>query len=267
MSGFFPNSFPKVGDLTYSKITEITGVGGVKCSLLEYNNIEAFIPLSDISKRRINNAQLNAKIGKLYVVSILNVDSKRGFVDATKKGIDHDESVEFIKGYTLRKKVIGIISRACDVSGYDIEAAMSCLWDYIDITDYLLLQDLFVGLCLGSTRCTDIFRYYPDDFPGVFTDLVKHKFKVSSVTVSKEVVLKSLNGDVDDLKKVALSIKGLGLSFVSVAPPCYRLSITGYDRSVCSEKIEQAYKILRIESQRNNCFCDHVRTENCGDTM
>lgn len=55
---------------------------GAYVKLLEYNNIEGMILLSELSRRRIRSIQKHVKVGRNEVVVVLRVDTDKGKLEA-----------------------------------------------------------------------------------------------------------------------------------------------------------------------------------------
>ena len=89
---FYKNKFPKKDDYVKVRITsEDIDCHGYHAELLEYNNIEAFMPLSHISKkRRIRSKKQLVDIDKIMFLQVIEVDKEKGYIDLSKKHIDED---------------------------------------------------------------------------------------------------------------------------------------------------------------------------------
>jgi translation initiation factor 2 alpha subunit (eIF-2alpha) len=62
------------GDLTREQIAEM----GAYVKLLEYDNIDGMILLSELSRRRIRSIQKLIRVGRNEVVVVLRVDKEKG---------------------------------------------------------------------------------------------------------------------------------------------------------------------------------------------
>lgn len=58
-------------------VTQITEVGAY-VKLLEYDNIDGMIPLSELSRRRIRSIQKLIRVGRNEVVMVVRVDKEKG---------------------------------------------------------------------------------------------------------------------------------------------------------------------------------------------
>lgn len=68
-SRMYENKFPKVDDLIIVKVREIAEVGAY-VELLEYDEVEGMIPISELSRRRIRSIQKLLRIGGNEVVVV-----------------------------------------------------------------------------------------------------------------------------------------------------------------------------------------------------
>lgn len=74
---FYENKFPKANEVVVVEVTKIDTMG-VICKLIEYGNIEGYIPTPELSLVRIRRITHATKIGKQEVVLVLRVDQDKG---------------------------------------------------------------------------------------------------------------------------------------------------------------------------------------------
>lgn len=73
----YEQKYPEVDDLVVVKVKQIAEMGAY-VSLLEYNNIEGMILLSELSRRRIRSINKLIRVGRNEVVVVLRVDKEKG---------------------------------------------------------------------------------------------------------------------------------------------------------------------------------------------
>jgi translation initiation factor 2 alpha subunit (eIF-2alpha) len=73
----YENKYPEVDDLVMVNVRQIAEMGAY-VHLLEYNNIEGMILLSELSRRRIRSIQKLIRVGRNEVVVVLRVDKEKG---------------------------------------------------------------------------------------------------------------------------------------------------------------------------------------------
>ncbi|RUS28063.1 eukaryotic translation initiation factor 2 subunit 1 [Jimgerdemannia flammicorona] len=78
----YENEFPKVDDLVMVNVRQIADMGAY-VKLLEYNDREGMILLSELSRRRIRSVQKLIRVGRNEVVVVLRVDEEKGEMDIT----------------------------------------------------------------------------------------------------------------------------------------------------------------------------------------
>lgn len=101
---FYEQKFPEVDDLVMVKVNRIADMGAY-VSLLEYNNMEGMILMSELSKRRFRSVNKLIKVGRLEVVLVLRVDSKKGYIDLSKRRVSPEDIVKCEEKYSKSKKV------------------------------------------------------------------------------------------------------------------------------------------------------------------
>lgn len=73
----YENEFPEVDDMVMVRVNTINEIGAW-VHLLEYNNKEGFILLSELSRRRMRSVAKHIRVGKQEVLQVLRVDKEKG---------------------------------------------------------------------------------------------------------------------------------------------------------------------------------------------
>lgn len=74
---FYANRFPEVEDVVMVNVRSIAEMGAY-VHLLEYNNIEGMILLSELSRRRIRSINKLIRVGRNECVVVIRVDKEKG---------------------------------------------------------------------------------------------------------------------------------------------------------------------------------------------
>ena len=83
---FYERKFPNLEELVMVKVQRIAEMGAY-VSLLEYNNMEGMILMSELSKRRFRSVTKLVKVGRLEAVMVLRVDAVKGYIDLSKSRV------------------------------------------------------------------------------------------------------------------------------------------------------------------------------------
>lgn len=74
---FYEERFPEIEDVVMVNVRSIADVGAY-VKLLEYNNIEGMILLSELSRRRIRSINKLIRVGRDECVVVIRVDKEKG---------------------------------------------------------------------------------------------------------------------------------------------------------------------------------------------
>jgi translation initiation factor 2 subunit 1 len=78
---------------------------GAYVQLLEYNNIEGMVLLSELSRRRIRSINKLIKVGRDEVVMCIRVDKDKGYIDLSKRRVSAEEIVKAEDRFNKAKMV------------------------------------------------------------------------------------------------------------------------------------------------------------------
>jgi translation initiation factor 2 subunit 1 len=82
---------------------------GAYVQLLEYQNVEGMILLSELSKRRIRSVAKLIRVGRIEVCSVLRVDHDKGYIDLSKKRVSPEDAQKAEEWYAKSKAVHSIM--------------------------------------------------------------------------------------------------------------------------------------------------------------
>lgn len=116
----YENRFPEVDDVVMVQVKSIAEMGAY-VTLLEYNNIEGMILLSELSRRRIRSISKLIKVGRQEPVMVLRVDKEKGYIDLSKRRVSQEDVVECEERFNKSKMVHSIMRHTCESINADIE--------------------------------------------------------------------------------------------------------------------------------------------------
>lgn len=74
---FYENKYPEPEEVVIVNVTEI-GEMGAYVTLLEYDNVEGMVLLSELTRRRIKSMNKLIRVNRTEVVMVLRVDKEKG---------------------------------------------------------------------------------------------------------------------------------------------------------------------------------------------
>ncbi|KZT19933.1 eukaryotic translation initiation factor 2 subunit alpha [Neolentinus lepideus HHB14362 ss-1] len=105
---YYEQRYPEVDELVMVQVRQIAEMGAY-VKLLEYDNIEGMILLSELSRRRIRSIQKLIRVGRNEVVVVLRVDKEKGYIDLSKRRVSSEDIVKCEERYMKSKTVASIL--------------------------------------------------------------------------------------------------------------------------------------------------------------
>lgn len=110
---FYENQFPEIESVVMVNVRNIADMGAY-VSLLEYNNIEGMILLSELSRRRIRSIHKLIRVNRNEVVMVLRVDKEKGYIDLSKRRVSPEDVQACEERYNKAKAVHGVLRHLAD---------------------------------------------------------------------------------------------------------------------------------------------------------
>ncbi|KAI4523596.1 hypothetical protein K525DRAFT_254431 [Schizophyllum commune Loenen D] len=105
---YYEQKYPEVDELVMVQVRQIAEMGAY-VKLLEYDNTEGMILLSELSRRRIRSVQKLIRVGRNEVVVVLRVDKEKGYIDLSKRRVSPEDITKCEERFMKSKSVASIL--------------------------------------------------------------------------------------------------------------------------------------------------------------
>jgi len=111
---FYEEKFPELHEAVNTNVTSI-GDMGAYVKLLEYNNVDGMILLSELSRRRIRSINKLVRVGRDECAVVVRVDEEKGYIDLSKRRLSDEEKVKCANKFEKAKHVNSIVKHTADL--------------------------------------------------------------------------------------------------------------------------------------------------------
>lgn len=115
----YENEFPEPDDVVMVMVKEIQEMGGY-VHLLEYNNCQGMIMLSELSRRRIRSVNKLLKVGRQEVAAVVRVDQEKGYIDLSKRRVAPEDIDKIEEKWNKSRTVHSIVRHVAETVGVDM---------------------------------------------------------------------------------------------------------------------------------------------------
>ncbi|WWC69879.1 uncharacterized protein I206_103822 [Kwoniella pini CBS 10737] len=247
MPRFYENKYPEVDQLVMVQVQSIEDMGAY-VKLLEYDNIEGMILLSELSRRRIRSVQKLIRVGRNEVVVVMRVDPDKGYIDLSKRRVSAEEVVKCEEQYEKGKAVDSILTQVAKKRGVSPES----LYEKIAWPLHKQYGHSYEAFKASISEPEAIFGSLTLD-EDTLTDLrsaIARRLTPKPVKVRADIEVKcfSYNG-IEAIKRALnagekLSTEEIPIKVRLVAPPLYVMSTTSTDKSGAIELMDKAVELI-----------------------
>jgi len=242
---FYEEKFPEIDSFVMVNVKQIAEMGAY-VKLLEYDNIDGMILLSELSRRRIRSIQKLIRVGRNEVVVVLRVDKEKGYIDLSKRRVSPEDIVKCEERYNKSKMVHSIMRHVAEKTTTPIEELYQDIgWPlnkkYGHAVDAFKLSITNPDVWNEVTFKSDIIR---DELQGY----ISKRLTPQPTKVRADVEVTCFGYEGIDAVKTALRVaesKNTADTQVKVrlvSPPLYVLTSQTLDKAIGIEVLEQAIK-------------------------
>ncbi|KAI8912078.1 eukaryotic translation initiation factor 2 alpha subunit-domain-containing protein [Powellomyces hirtus] len=250
----YEQKFPEVDQLVMANVRQIADMGAY-VQLLEYNNIEGMILLSELSRRRIRSIQKLIRVGRNEVVVVLRVDKEKGYIDLSKRRVSAEDVAKCEEKFNKSKAVHSIMRHVAEKVNGNLED---------------LLEKYCWPLYKKYNHAYDAFKIAINDPDSVFGDLdmsdetkkqlvsnIRRRLTPQPVKIRADVEVTCYGYEGIDAIKTALqageacSTEDVPIKVKLVAPPMYFVMTNSLDKVSGIEQMEKALVAIEESITKN----------------
>jgi translation initiation factor 2 subunit 1 len=178
---FYEQKYPEIDETVMVMVKRVAEMGAY-VQLLEYQNVEGMILLSELSKRRIRSVAKLIRVGRIEVCSVLRVDHEKGYIDLSKKRVSPEDAQKAEEWYAKSKAVHSIMRHVSSQTEVPVlELCQKISWP--------------------------LYKKYPHALDGLKT-MVEEENALADLNLSKEVYEALLTGVRRRLTPQACKLRG-----------------------------------------------------------
>mmetsp|Transcript_17820 Transcript_17820/g.32448 ORF Transcript_17820/g.32448 Transcript_17820/m.32448 type:complete len:347 (-) Transcript_17820:85-1125(-) len=245
---FYENQYPQIEEVVMVNVRTIAEMGAY-VTLLEYDNIEGMILLSELSRRRIRSVNKLIRVNRNEVVMVLRVDREKGYIDLSKRRVDPDSIAKCEDRYNKAKAVHRVLRQVAEKQGLILKDLYRSIgWPLYK--KYGHAYDAF-KLCLTDQE--DIFKGLPDLDPEVvevLTDYIKKRLAPQPIKIRADVEVTCFTYEgIDAVKESLLAGTELGtkespIKIKLIAPPMYVVTTSTLDKDLGIDSLNKAIEVI-----------------------
>ncbi|WFD38576.1 uncharacterized protein MJAP1_001535 [Malassezia japonica] len=252
---FYEKPLPDTEEIVMCQVRQIAEMGAY-VKLLEYDNAEGMILLSELSRRRIRSIQKLIRVGRNEVVVVLRVDKEKGYIDLSKRRVSPEDVIKCEERYSKSRAVNSIVAHVSGKLGRPIEELYETVVWPLDRT-YGHSYDAFK---LSVTEAAKVFDglQIDEDVRRELEANIARRLTPQPVKIRADVEVSCFGYEgIDAVKEAlrageALSTETIPIKIKLVAPPLYVLVTHSTDKQGGIALLEQALEKITESIEKSD---------------
>jgi len=236
---------PNINDITMVKINSYELGIGLKCVLVEYNNIDGFIQFNELSKITKNKIGCSQLINKIIPALVIYKDNT--YIDLSLKQIQNEDKEKYNKKFKKNKIIYGIfdyiskkynkqINEYYEKYLYNIEKKFGSIHNgFINTLNY---NDIFNDIDINEKK--DIIN------------AINNRFKNKEYKIRCEIKLQCLITGIDNIIKILSAGEIENIKITYICAPNYKIAINSNNKELAFELINKSITSIQNESKKYN---------------
>ncbi|KAF6814141.1 Eukaryotic translation initiation factor 2 subunit alpha [Colletotrichum musicola] len=245
---YFENKYPEIDEFVMVNVKQIAEMGAY-VKLLEYDNIDGMILLSELSRRRIRSIQKLIRVGRNEVVVVLRVDKEKGYIDLSKRRVSPEDIIKCEERYNKGKMVNSIMRHVAEKTLTPIEELYQTIaWPLNKKYGHAI--DAF-KLSITNTEVWNDVTFPSEAVAEELKSYIEKRLTPQATKVRADVEVTCFGYEGIDAVKTALrtaearNTEQTQVKVRLVSPPLYVLTSTCLDKNVGIARLEEAIVEIR----------------------
>ena len=245
---------PRVGELVVATVREVFDYGAY-VTLDEYNDLEAYLPWSEVASRWVRNIRSVLRENQKIVVKVIRVNRKRGTVDVSLKKVLDSERRQKMLMYKRLKKGENLLKLVAERLNMDYDK----LYDMLEPKIQKHFGDLLGVFEDAALKGKDFLVKVgiPEDVAEAIEEVAKSHIKIKPALVRGMATLQTMDPEgVDKIRRVLMNaydfMKGdeVRVRVYTVGAPRYMVEVTAFDYKTAGKTLEAIGKKIVDEAKR-----------------
>ena len=261
---FYRKDFPEADDIVIVRIVRQSDYG-YNVALLEYEELEGFLSLSELVKGKYLKKNQMLKSDDILPLIVKEANIAKKIVELSKKNLREDEiSTTMIRYKTctcinrLMNECYTMYLKYCDLSSSDIIHGINNVMDTTVWRLYEETEDIdYNTIYMKILEHPDIILP-PELFTQNFIDKalqnIHKRINKTNMILEMSLNLYLMEEDavnkIKDILNVNLSEPELNIKVVIISPPLYKIRIESSDKKKCYDALENVKKTIQEKTNK-----------------
>ena len=243
---------PELGEIVIVTVKEVTGHGAY-VTLDEFDNLTAFLHISQIATGWIRNIERYVKPKQKTVLKVIRVNPTRSEVDLSLKQVTGEEKKSKVIEVKKDEKGANFMDMIKTKLGYD-QIHMKELEEKIG-QKYDFIYDAFEAVAIKGTDVLSSLDLKPEVVEAIELESKKIQIPHIEVRALLEITVKKGDG-IDIIKSILSSVEGSKnnskIDITYVGAPKYRITVTAENFKIAEKSLNQAIEKIRSNIEKNS---------------
>jgi len=250
-SRFYEHKYPEIESVVMVNVRSIADMGAY-VSLLEYNNIEGMILLSELSRRRIRSIHRLIRVNRNEVVMVLRVDKEKGYIDLSKRRVSPEDVAECEDRFNKAKAVHGVLRHVAERRKFYLEDLYERIgWPLYK--KYGHAYDAFRLAISDEKNAGDPFADIdvPQDLKDEIKTYITRRLAPQPIKIRSDIEVSCFTYEgIDAIREALFAGMECGtdnsqIKIKLIAPPIYVVSTTTLEKEVGIALLNKAIDVIR----------------------
>lgn len=239
---------PNVGELVMAQISKVMPFGAY-VKMLEYDGVEAYLPIKEVSSGWIKNIHEFIHEGQKVVCKVVFYDKEKQTLDVSLKKVTPAENKQKVSAFNLEKRLNALFLQSIRFAGLDQQK--------VEITQTAIGEfHTFTNLMRNATDKTKEFE--GSKLPKKLKDEILKRLETSRkkkryivAYIMKLTTYNTKNG-ATELRDILSQVRDKGIEVSYISAPKYHLTAEGKDYSDAENKIKAATELVQAKLKKGD---------------
>ena len=237
------NKYPESDTIIIGYINKIEDTG-IEVLILDYNSIEALMPLQELSRKKVYSIRTLFKEGDIKPLLVLQVDENKGFIDLSNKYVNMaEDEINRLDRYAIVIKIffqwVGYLTSNTNFKekldiDYWNKVMINSVWKFSKSEIYDILTDIKTHTLSINDAFPELVQLYDENAIIKLNKLIESHISYNiKLQITLNLVVWSIDA-ISIIKNILINISNLisnDVELVKTTPPVYQFIVKSTKRN------------------------------------